>query len=83
MPFGFCNAPVTFERLMQTVLRGLTSLPYQDDVIVIGRIFQEQLLNLRRVFQRFQEARLKLSPEKCQLFGRKYGTSGILCHPRG
>jgi hypothetical protein len=51
------------------------------DVIVIGRAFQEHLL-LREVLQWFQEAHLKLNPEKCQLFRRKYGTSGILCHLR-
>jgi hypothetical protein len=49
-----------------------------DDVIVIGRKFQEHLLNLQKVFQWFCEIRLKLNPEKCQT----YGTSGILCHPR-
>jgi hypothetical protein len=41
---------------------------YLDDVIVIGRTFQEQLDNLRRVFRRLREAHLKLTPEKCQLF---------------
>jgi hypothetical protein len=54
MPFGFCNAPATFERLMETVLQGFTynSCPvYLDDVIVIGRTFQDHLLNLRKVFQ--------------------------------
>jgi hypothetical protein len=71
MPFGPCNAPATFERLMETVSRDLTyesCFVHLDDVIVIGRSFQEHVLNLRKVFQRFREARLKLNPETCQLF---------------
>ncbi|GBN56664.1 Retrovirus-related Pol polyprotein from transposon 297, partial [Araneus ventricosus] len=55
MPFGLCNAPATFERLMETVLRGLTSeacLVYLDDIIIVGRTFQEHLNNIRKVFQR-------------------------------
>jgi hypothetical protein len=74
MPFGFCNAPATFERLMETVLRGLpyvSCFVYLDDVIVIGRTFQEHLLNLRKVFHRFREARLKLNPEKCHLLQKE------------
>jgi hypothetical protein len=39
-----------------------------DDVIVIGRTFQEHLTNRWKVFQRIREARLKLNVEKCQLF---------------
>jgi hypothetical protein len=42
-----------------------------DDVIVVGRTFQEHLLNLQKVLQRFREARLKLNPEKRQLFRRE------------
>ncbi|GBN30424.1 Retrovirus-related Pol polyprotein from transposon 297 [Araneus ventricosus] len=48
-PFGLCNAPATFERLMETVLRGLTSeacLVYLDDIIIVGRTFQEHLNNI-------------------------------------
>ena len=74
MPFGLCNAPATFERPMESVLRGLTyvaCLVYLDDVIVIGRTFQEQLGNLHKVFQRLQEAHLKLNPAKCQLFRKE------------
>jgi hypothetical protein len=74
MSFDLCNAPATLERLMETVLRGLiydSYLVYLDDVIVIGRMFQEHLLNLRRVFQRFREVRLKLNTEKCQLFQKE------------
>jgi hypothetical protein len=67
MPLGLCNAPSTFERLMESVLRGLTysaCLVYLDDVIVVGRTFEE-LHNLRKVFHGLKEAHLKLNPEKC------------------
>jgi hypothetical protein len=50
---------------MKTAFRGLTyesCLGYLDDVIVTGRTFQEHLLNLRKVFQRFREARLNPNP---------------------
>jgi hypothetical protein len=52
---------------MESVLRGLTykaCLVYSDDV-VIGRTFQEWLDSLWKVFQRLQEAHLKLNPDKC------------------
>jgi hypothetical protein len=54
MPFGLCNAPAAFERLMKTVLRGLTNescLVYLDDVIATGRTYKETLLNLRKCFR--------------------------------
>jgi hypothetical protein len=70
MLFGLCNAPATFERLMETVLLGLTndtSVVYLDDVIIIVHTFQDHLLNLRKVFERFREARLK-EPGKVSAF---------------
>jgi len=68
MPFGLCNAQAKFERLMESVHRGLNyvaCLVYLDDVIVIGRTFQQQLGNVRKVFQRVWEAHRKLNPLKC------------------
>jgi hypothetical protein len=68
MPFGLCNAPATFQRLMDCVLAGLhweTCLVYLDDVIIIGKSFEDHLHNLHHVFQRFREAGLKLKPTKC------------------
>ena len=67
MPFGFCNGPFTFQRLMESVLMGLSRsrcMVYLDDVMVIGRNFTEHLENLREVFGRFRQANLKLKPEK-------------------
>jgi hypothetical protein len=53
MPFGLCNAPATFERLMELVLRGLkwkTCLVYLDDVMVVRSTFDEHLKNLKEIF---------------------------------
>ncbi|GFW22784.1 retrovirus-related Pol polyprotein from transposon 412 [Trichonephila clavipes] len=71
MPFGLCNATATFERLMETVLGGLSyeaCLVYLDDIIIVVRSFEEHLKNIRRVLQKLKEANLKSSPSKCHLF---------------
>ena len=59
---------------MDLVLAGLQisqCLVYLDDVIVIGRTFDEHLSNLREVFQRVRDAGLKLKPAKCAFFQEK------------
>ena len=71
MPFGLCNAPSTFERLMEQVFRGMhwkILLLYLDDVIVFGQTFEEELERLEKVFQKLRVAKLKLKPKKCHLF---------------
>ncbi|GFV41340.1 retrovirus-related Pol polyprotein from transposon 297 [Trichonephila clavipes] len=74
MPFGLCNAPATFERLVETVLGGLSyeaCLVYLDDIIIMGRFFEEHLKNIRRVLQKLKEANLKLSHPSATYSGVK------------
>ncbi len=91
MPFGLTNAPATFMRLMEMTLRGLEwerCLVYLDDVVVFGSDFSTCLQNLTEVFQRFEDAGLKLKPSKCNLFqkevaflGHRVNKEGVSCDP--
>ena len=50
MPFGLCNAPATFQRLMDSVLAGLQwsmCLVYLDDIIILGSTFSDHLHKLQ------------------------------------
>ena len=61
MPFGLCNAPATFQRLMEVTLRGLARckcVVYLDDILVIGQSFKEHMDNLREVLDRLRTAGL-------------------------
>ncbi|GFX03043.1 retrovirus-related Pol polyprotein from transposon 412 [Trichonephila clavipes] len=86
MPFGLCNAPATFERLMETVLKGLTfeaCLIYLDDVIIGGRTFEEHLQNIRKVLSKLSDANLKLNPSKCKFFQKEVNYLGHIISAEG
>ena len=86
MPFGLCNAPATFQRLMDMVLAGVqwsSCLVYLDDIIIVGKTFQHHLQNLREVFSRLREAGLKLKPSKCDLCCKEVRFLGHIVSPNG
>ena len=69
-----CNAPATFQRLMQRVLGNLlgkTSFNFIDDTLVASKTYREHLQHLREVFSRLRDANLRLKPKKCNLFRKK------------
>ena len=74
MPYGLCNAPATFQRLMQNCLGKLNltyALVYLDDVIVYSKTEEDHLRRLQAVFERFHEHRLKLKPSKCSFLHKQ------------
>jgi len=74
MPFRLYNAPATFERVMEQVLREFISkicLVYLDDVIIFGKTFEEMIQNLEKILLRLREVNLKINSKKCILFSRK------------
>uniref|UniRef100_A0A3B5QSD1 ribonuclease H n=1 Tax=Xiphophorus maculatus TaxID=8083 RepID=A0A3B5QSD1_XIPMA len=69
LPFGLCNAPATFHRLMNNVLAGLiykSCAVYLDDIVVASPTFEQHLHDLEEVFNRLKSAGLSLKLSKCQ-----------------
>ena len=58
-------------------------LVYLDDVIVLGRTFQQHLCNLRCVLQRLRESGLRLKPSKCSFFQSEMQNLGYIISRKG
>lgn len=64
MPFKLCHAPATFERMIDTVLRGLkrkTCLCFLDDMVVFSTTFDQRLQRLDVVLTCRSNAGLQLN----------------------
>ena len=74
MPFGLCNAPATFQRLMEKVLGQLVGfgvLIYLNDVLLYAEDPAELVELLRKVLKLVIAARLKCKAKKCYLFAEE------------
>lgn len=91
MPFGVCNGPSTFQRLMQTTMGDLIfqiMLVYLDDILVYAPMFPDHLQRLEIVLKRLKETGLKVKPEKCHFLqqeviflGHQVSAQGIATDP--
>jgi hypothetical protein len=87
MPFGLCNAPASFQRMMNEVFSdmiGTNLLVYIDDVTIYSDTFEEHIKALTQVFRRLREKGLFIKPSKCtfatdsiQLLGFTIDNKGI------
>ena len=86
MPFGLSEAPVMFQRLMDSVLRRTEKFTemYIDDVLICSNNWTKHLYHLTEVFQRLQEAGLTIKLKKCTLeaqeciyLGHRIGRGGV------
>ena len=69
MPFGLCNAPATFQRMMDEVCEGLewkVGSDYIDDIVIGSITFEEHLRSLQNLFNRLLEYGLTIKIQKCK-----------------
>ena len=79
MAMGLCNAPATFQRTMNFVLRdvlGKKALVYLDDIIIYSKTWEDHLRDLREVFALLKKANFKLKLKKCQFLRQEVNYLG-------
>ena len=79
MPYGPCNAPATFQHLIQNCLGELNlsfTMVYLDDMIVYSEMLEDHLTWLQAIFDHFAHHGLRLKPSKCHFFKEKISYLG-------
>lgn len=79
MPFGLKNAPSTFQRVMDNILRGIQNekcLVYLDDIIIFSTSLQEHINRLREVFDRLRKSNFKIQLDKSEFLRKEVAYLG-------
>jgi hypothetical protein len=86
LPFGLKNSPAVFQGLLHPVLGDFlyqSCMVYLDDIFVFSTDFESHMQDLRQIFGRLREYRLKIHPEKRTLATNSIIYLGHLCTSEG
>ena len=82
-PMGLLGSPATFGRMMDFIMRFLSCITYQDDVLVHSKDHEQQLVELQKAFDRIRAHGLKLNVKKCSFGQSNVPYLGFLLTPTG
>jgi hypothetical protein len=69
MPFGLCNAPATFQSMVNAIFSDMIDhflIVYLDDILVYSETMEEHLEHIEKVLQRLQDNQLHCRVTKCE-----------------
>jgi hypothetical protein len=71
MPFGLTNAPVSFQKMINYILRqylDIFVICYLDDILIFSDNKEEYKEHVYKVLKALQDAKLLVEPEKCYFY---------------
>ena len=77
MPFGHCNTPATFMRVMNDVIRPFIDdfvIVYLDDIMFFSRTWEEHVKHVKHVLDVLIRKKLYVKMSKCE-----FGKTSLVC----
>lgn len=86
MPFGLKNAPSTFQRTMDHILREYLykfCFVYMDDIVIFSKSLQEHMHHIKLIFEKLQSFNLKMQLDKSEFLRKEVAFLGHIITPEG
>jgi Reverse transcriptase (RNA-dependent DNA polymerase)/RNase H-like domain found in reverse transcriptase/Integrase zinc binding domain/Integrase core domain len=83
-PMGLLGSPASFQRLVETAVKGIPNvIVYIDDLLIHTKTHEEHLKILRQIFDRLLEHNLKVNLKKCEFGSQNVSYLGFRLTPEG
>ncbi|KII75178.1 Transposon Ty3-G Gag-Pol polyprotein [Thelohanellus kitauei] len=86
MPFGLCNAPSTFQALMDRILKeaiGRYCMVYLDDIIIYSKSLQDHINHIERIFSMLKKANITINYKKSRILVENFNFLGHVISQAG
>ena len=86
MPFGLCNAPASFQHLINDALSGYLdqfTIAYLDDILIFSSCYEDHVTHVRKVLECLQDYELFAKLEKCQFYTDSINFLGYTVSTKG
>uniref|UniRef100_A0A8C5M348 Gypsy retrotransposon integrase-like protein 1 n=1 Tax=Leptobrachium leishanense TaxID=445787 RepID=A0A8C5M348_9ANUR len=84
MPYGLCNAPATFQHLVNDIFRDLLDryvVVYLDDILIYSTSLEEHRAHMHEVLNRLRTHNLYVKLDKCVFETQKIPFLGFILSP--